>query len=57
MIIIFLFFYLNIILSNIFYVIIYYSLYAVLYPTGITGELGCMYHIITSMYESKVSNK
>jgi hypothetical protein len=21
-----------------------YSLFAVLYPTGITGELGCMYH-------------
>jgi very-long-chain (3R)-3-hydroxyacyl-CoA dehydratase len=23
-----------------------YSLFAVLYPTGITGELGCMYHSI-----------
>ena len=28
-----------------------YSLFAVLYPTGITGELGCMYHAGLNLYK------
>lgn len=32
-----------------------YSLFAVLYPTGITGELGCMYHSILTLKGTKVS--
>jgi hypothetical protein len=33
-----------------------YSLFAVLYPTGITGELGCMYYAGLYLYETKVSH-
>jgi len=32
-----------------------YSLFAVLYPTGISGELGCMYHTIQYLLENPVS--
>ncbi len=31
-----------------------YSLFAVLYPTGITGELGCMYLALFDLWGSKV---
>lgn len=32
-----------------------YSLFAILYPTGITGELGCMYQAVVSMMAGAVS--
>ena len=32
-----------------------FSLFAILYPTGITGELGCMYMAAVYLYETKVS--
>ena len=31
------------------------SLFGILYPTGITGELGCMYMAAIYLYETKVS--
>ena len=32
-----------------------YSLFAILYPTGIVGELGCMYYAAMYLFETKVT--
>ena len=32
-----------------------FSLFAILYPTGITGELGCMYMAAVYLRETKVT--
>jgi very-long-chain (3R)-3-hydroxyacyl-CoA dehydratase len=37
-----------------FFTWIRYSLFAVLYPTGITGELGCMYYAFVYLNENPV---